>query len=226
MRQWPAEIAKFLGGSKKVAVLKSMADLKNLTVEKVCAADIVLVTVTMLRGARYFESLGALAAMGRMPTKVGRLWEECYLDAVEKLEGFVRTLGAASASATRPRQGRGPGAAARGAEANAKGVDAFEVKKRVRGAKLIELTERQMAEYGVDYVHNSLATSRRGGRRTTRRWATRAAAGRQGPTRQEEGQGREGKATKATVKEEEEEDDDEPRAAVPAKKGKAAKKKA
>ena len=98
MRQWPAEIAKFLGGSKKVVVLKSMADLKNLTVEKVCAADIVLVTVTMLRGAKYFESLGALAAMGRMPNKIGRLWEECYLDAVEKLEGFVRTLGAASAS--------------------------------------------------------------------------------------------------------------------------------
>ena len=63
MGQWPNEIKKFVGSSKKVAVITDMNSFNKLTVEEVQKADIVLVNFKVLCTDKYFERLARLAGV-------------------------------------------------------------------------------------------------------------------------------------------------------------------
>ena len=54
MKQWPSEVEKFLGKSKNVVVINTIANLNKLTIDDVIKADIVLATKSMFDNIRYY----------------------------------------------------------------------------------------------------------------------------------------------------------------------------
>jgi len=98
MGQWPSEINKFLGDSKKVICIKDIASFNNLTVNDITSADIVLVNFTVLSNQKYFERLARLTGInGRsLPSGGGKAgdgqFNAVYESCVSKLAGRVQQL--------------------------------------------------------------------------------------------------------------------------------------
>lgn len=89
MGQWPEEVNKFLGKSKRLCVIKNMASFNSLTVADIQRADIVLVNFTVLTNQKYFERLARLAGInpGSIPSSQseGRRFSTVYKDCTDRL---------------------------------------------------------------------------------------------------------------------------------------------
>lgn len=98
MGQWPSEIRKFLGDSKKVICIKDIASFNSTTVNDIKSADIVLVNFTVLSNQKYFERLARLTGVnGRsLPSGGGKAgdgqFNAVYGSCVSKLAGRVQQL--------------------------------------------------------------------------------------------------------------------------------------
>jgi N12 class adenine-specific DNA methylase len=91
--QWPDEVTKFLGGSKKVCVLRDLATFNSTTVKKIKDADIVVATFSLLSNEKYMARLARLS--GVEPTLMaskGRCFEAKYSDCARQLPSRVEQI--------------------------------------------------------------------------------------------------------------------------------------
>ena len=150
LRQWPREVEKFSArGALNVVVLKTMADVNSLTAREVMEADVVIVASTLFRSSLYFERLAQLAGRPSLPdpksTGSSRHFSSVYKDTISSLEDQVmrltdKKLGAAEV-AKHVRYGA----------SNLSDVAIKAAPKRLKGAKLIEMTEKAGGE-GYEFV--------------------------------------------------------------------------
>jgi len=95
MRQWPNEVAKFMGKAmegRKMVTLKTIADLNRLTIKDVQDADIVVAAIQIFRQDLYYKRLSALAGGDELPHKHGRHFDIIYGQTCEALERQVEAL--------------------------------------------------------------------------------------------------------------------------------------
>lgn len=96
MGQWPQEIRKFLGTSKKVCVLNNMGSMNKVTIQDLQQADIVVVNFTVLCSEPYFSRLFRLAGVDpdSLPSglKGGRHFDAVYEECLKSLQQRVSQL--------------------------------------------------------------------------------------------------------------------------------------
>lgn len=63
MGQWPNEVKKFLGTSKRVSAIKDLLALNKITIAEIQRADIVIVSFALLSNATYFARLTRLSGL-------------------------------------------------------------------------------------------------------------------------------------------------------------------
>jgi SNF2-related domain len=63
MGQWPNEVEKFLGKSKKICVIKDLSSMNNLRIEDIQRADIVIVSFAVLNNETYFSRLARFSGV-------------------------------------------------------------------------------------------------------------------------------------------------------------------
>ncbi|PGH06832.1 hypothetical protein AJ80_08105 [Polytolypa hystricis UAMH7299] len=90
--QWFREIKKFLRNKYNVLQLKSIASLRQLTIERVQKADIILVSASVLRGASYYAKMESFAATPVVPKGEGRIFDEWIKDAMAGIKEHVNLL--------------------------------------------------------------------------------------------------------------------------------------
>ena len=96
--QWPNEIKKFLGGSKEVVSIKSMADFNKVSIAAIQQADIVIVNFSVLSSEKYFERLARLAGVSSKSFPTGNakaadgLFDTVYQESTAKLQDRVKNL--------------------------------------------------------------------------------------------------------------------------------------
>ena len=94
--QWPNEINKFLGKSKRTITIKDMNSFNNLTVQDIEEADIVVVNFTVLSSDKYHERLARLsgANAGSLPAgkKGGRHFNAVYGECLRGIKKRAREL--------------------------------------------------------------------------------------------------------------------------------------
>jgi site-specific DNA-cytosine methylase len=94
--QWPSEIRKFLGTSKKVITIKDMASFNKLTVSEIQTADIVVVGFNVLSGEKYFTRLARFCGVnpGSLPKGNigGRRFAAVYKQCLQALRHQVEQL--------------------------------------------------------------------------------------------------------------------------------------
>ena len=82
MGQWPDEVKKFLGASKRVVCLEDMKSIGNATIGAIVNADIVIVSFRVLCNETYFKRLARLVGINpdSFPNggKGGRLFDTVY----------------------------------------------------------------------------------------------------------------------------------------------------
>jgi hypothetical protein len=89
--QWPDEVRRFNPRLKVVAV-KTMATLGALTVRQVQEANVIVVSISVLRSDLYFERMMALAGQAPVAAKAARFFAQLYGEAVEALDARVVSL--------------------------------------------------------------------------------------------------------------------------------------
>lgn len=90
MKQWPSELAKFCKRDVPHVVIMTMADFNKVTIHQLQRAEIVFVSVTVLRGQNYLARVSALGASSRrLPLKAGRMFTSVY---EETLEGIGKRV--------------------------------------------------------------------------------------------------------------------------------------
>lgn len=95
--QWPSEIRKFLGTSKKVVTIKDMLSFNNLTVSDLQAADIVVIGFNVLSGDKYFNRLARFCGInpGSLPKgntggrRFAAIYRQCLLALRHRVEQLV-----------------------------------------------------------------------------------------------------------------------------------------
>ncbi|BFZ58826.1 hypothetical protein PYCC9005_005891 [Savitreella phatthalungensis] len=92
IKQWPAEVEKFLGHSTRCIKIENMAHLKRLTVQEIQAADIVCVQVSLFKMEAYLQNLSALGASTKIPLTKGRHFQQCHSEALAGLKETVELL--------------------------------------------------------------------------------------------------------------------------------------
>ena len=96
MGQWPEEVAKFCGKSKRVVIIKDMSSFNNITVDDMKDADLVLVNFTVLSNDKYHERLARLAGAnaGSLPgsKRGGRHFDAVYGECVAGVENRCEIL--------------------------------------------------------------------------------------------------------------------------------------
>ena len=94
--QWPKEVKKFCGSSKKVVELRTVNDFNSLTVKAIIDADIVIANFTVLSGDKYAERLARLGGAdgGNLPgsKKGGRHFDAIYKSSVQGVGRRLETL--------------------------------------------------------------------------------------------------------------------------------------
>ena len=96
MLQWPKEIEKFLGKSKKVCVIRDMKSFNDTAIGDILAADIVVVNFTVLCNDMYYTRLARFS--GRSPKSVpngkkgGRHFDSVYESCLENIPNRVSQL--------------------------------------------------------------------------------------------------------------------------------------
>lgn len=95
--QWPSEIRKFLGTSKKVVIIKDMPSFNNLTVSDLQAADIVIIGFNVLSGEKYFARLARFCGVnpGSLPKgntggrRFAAIYRQCLVALRHRVEQLV-----------------------------------------------------------------------------------------------------------------------------------------
>lgn len=94
--QWPEEVKKFLGNSKKVIVIKDMTSFNSMTIADVQEADIVLVNFTVLCSDKYFQRLARLSGKSKNSVPTGktanRHFESVYKECLTALPNRVEQI--------------------------------------------------------------------------------------------------------------------------------------
>lgn len=90
--QWRNEITKFLGSKLRVEVIHSKAELNKITVEDLCDARIVIMSITVYKSDAYFEALARLSAANPLPAKEGRFFDSALQLSLAGLRNRVREL--------------------------------------------------------------------------------------------------------------------------------------
>ena len=150
LRQWPREVEKFSArGSLNTVVLKTMSDVNALTARDVMEADVVIVATTLFRSSLYFERLAQLAGRPSLPdpksSSQARHFTSVYKDTINSLEEQVLRL-------TDKNQGVDEVSKhVRHGVSTLSDVAVTAAPKRLKGAKLIEVTEKAGGE-GYEFV--------------------------------------------------------------------------
>ncbi|KIK50592.1 hypothetical protein GYMLUDRAFT_51100 [Collybiopsis luxurians FD-317 M1] len=75
-RQWDSEVRKFTGKRFKTLVLSTVSNLNSATIEDFQEADIIIVASNIFKSNVYLENLSSLAAVGPLPSKDGRQFND------------------------------------------------------------------------------------------------------------------------------------------------------
>jgi SNF2-related domain len=96
MGQWPDEVRKFLGTSKKVCVIKDLTSLNKLTIGDIHSADIVIVSFAVLNNETYFARLARLSGINPASFVKGngssRHFAAVYGECIEALYAQVENI--------------------------------------------------------------------------------------------------------------------------------------
>ncbi|KFY20881.1 hypothetical protein V491_03351 [Pseudogymnoascus sp. VKM F-3775] len=91
--QWFSEIRKFLPGSYKVTVLKSLASVDKYSVEDFQEADIIIASWTICEGDNYLFKIAQFAGVLELPEKApARAQSAWYANAMKKVAENVEVL--------------------------------------------------------------------------------------------------------------------------------------
>ncbi|KAJ3759789.1 hypothetical protein EV360DRAFT_41171 [Lentinula raphanica] len=71
-RQWDSEVRKFSGKRFKTLVLSTVSNLNSATIDDFQEADIIIVASNIFKSNVYLDNLTSLAAVGPLPSKDGR----------------------------------------------------------------------------------------------------------------------------------------------------------
>ncbi|KAJ3734990.1 hypothetical protein DFJ43DRAFT_63932 [Lentinula guzmanii] len=71
-RQWDSEVRKFTGKRFKTLVLSTVSNLNSATIDDFQEADIIIVASNIFKSNVYLDNLSSLAAVGPLPSKDGR----------------------------------------------------------------------------------------------------------------------------------------------------------
>lgn len=96
MGQWPDEIDKFLGGSKKTVTIKDMNSMNRVTIQDIMDADLVVASFSVLVNEEYYIRLARLSGIdsGSLPsgTTGGRHFDSVYEEACISLGERVQQI--------------------------------------------------------------------------------------------------------------------------------------
>ncbi|KAE8151156.1 hypothetical protein BDV25DRAFT_139139 [Aspergillus avenaceus] len=92
IRQWAAEITKFLGRRYKVLLIKGVADLGKQTVRDIQQSDIILVNWGIFNSKAHYDKMQQLTGMPHVPPKPGRNFDDWFREAVVALRDLVEVL--------------------------------------------------------------------------------------------------------------------------------------
>lgn len=96
MGQWPEEVNKFLGTSKKVVIIKDLSSLNKVSVRDIQNADIVICSFALLSNEKYFTRLARLSQINpaSLPcgSSGGRLFTAVYSECLEALPDRVSEI--------------------------------------------------------------------------------------------------------------------------------------
>lgn len=92
--QWPEEVTKFCGKSKRVVTIKSMNEMNKVTIRDIIKADIVFVSFVVLCNESYYSRLSRLTGYDQdnMPSKGGRYFDAVYSECLRSLPGRVSDI--------------------------------------------------------------------------------------------------------------------------------------
>ncbi|KAF8513437.1 hypothetical protein BU17DRAFT_95428 [Hysterangium stoloniferum] len=91
-RQWESEVKKFCGNAFDVVVISTAANMNSLSIEVVCAADIVIVASNLFKSSVYLANLEAFAAAGVLPNQDGRYFNAKLKELLSSLKQQVELL--------------------------------------------------------------------------------------------------------------------------------------
>ncbi|KAJ4466088.1 hypothetical protein C8J55DRAFT_565810 [Lentinula edodes] len=75
-RQWDSEVRKFTGKRFKTLVLSTVSNLNSATIDDFKEADIIIVASNIFKSNVYLDNLSSLAAVGPLPSKDGRQFND------------------------------------------------------------------------------------------------------------------------------------------------------
>lgn len=75
-RQWDSEVRKFTGKRFKTLVLSTVSNLNSATIDDFKDADIIIVASNIFKSNVYLDNLSSLAAVGPLPSKDGRQFND------------------------------------------------------------------------------------------------------------------------------------------------------
>jgi hypothetical protein len=87
--QWPDEVTKFMGSTKKVIVIKDLNGLNRTTIAELQKADIVIASSKIFTSQKYWENLEVLAAAGKLPANAKK-GDRYFVDRYEKILESLR----------------------------------------------------------------------------------------------------------------------------------------
>ncbi|KAJ3818894.1 hypothetical protein EV361DRAFT_190497 [Lentinula raphanica] len=158
-RQWDSEVRKFSGKRFKTLVLSTVSNLNSATIDDFQEADIIIVASNIFKSNVYLDNLTSLAAVGPLPSKDGRHFND-----------HLRTVSAALRSQTNRLREEGSAAvkaeieeAQKRAEAEAEQAAQMQT-KRLKGKKYRDAVDAMEKESTVPEepltVHQQPKTNR------------------------------------------------------------------
>ncbi|KAJ9242829.1 hypothetical protein DTO271D3_569 [Paecilomyces variotii] len=92
VKQWQAEIRKFLGNTYKLLVISTAASLKSKSIANFQEADIVLLSWSVFNGAAYYNRVEQFAAAPSAPLRDGRIFDQWFNETLESIANNVNIL--------------------------------------------------------------------------------------------------------------------------------------
>ncbi|KAF5387319.1 hypothetical protein D9757_005715 [Collybiopsis confluens] len=91
-RQWDSEVRKFTGKRFQTLVLSTVSNLNSATIEDFQDADIIIVASNIFKSNVYLENLSSLAAVGPLPSKDGRHFNDHLRTVLSSLKAQTTRL--------------------------------------------------------------------------------------------------------------------------------------
>ncbi|KAJ4475050.1 hypothetical protein J3R30DRAFT_3777458 [Lentinula aciculospora] len=91
-RQWDSEVRKFTGKRFKTLVLSTVSNLNSATIDDFQEADIIIVASNIFKSNVYLDNLASLAAVGSLPSKDGRHFNDHLRSVSTALENQTNRL--------------------------------------------------------------------------------------------------------------------------------------